>query len=91
MIPVLSFASGAVLASLPLVGVAIGVFYRRKFGESTRGWMLSVGAGLGLLGQAAGMVPGVPPLVGDLVGLVGAVFLALGVFWLWFTMMGPGK
>lgn len=87
----LSIIAAVVLAGLALVGVAIGVFYRRKFGESTNGWLLGVGAGMGLLGQVLSSVPGLPLLAGDLVGLAGAVFLAVGTFWLWFVMMGPKK
>lgn len=87
----LAIASNALLASLSLVGVAIGVFYRRKFGESTRGWLLAVGAGLGFAGALASSMPGAFRWFGDVVALVGAIFLALGVFWLWFTMMGPDK
>ena len=87
----LPLVATAVLASLVLVGVAIGVFYRRKFGESTRGWLLAVGAGLGLAGQILAYLPGVPSLVADLVGLGGAVVLSVGVFWLWFVMMGPER
>ena len=84
----LPLAATAALASLALVGVAIGVFYRRKFGEATRGWLLATGAGLGLLGQILSEV-GVPHLVGDLTSLSGAIFLGVGTFWLWFVMMGP--
>jgi hypothetical protein len=89
MIALLSIVSMSLLASLALVGVAIGVFYRRKFGEATRGWLLSVGAGLGLFGQILSSQPGLPPMVGDLVSLAGAIFLGAGTFWLWFVMMGP--
>lgn len=91
MIAAISILAAAVLASLALVGVAIGVFYRRKFGESTRGWILAVGAGLGLVGQILAYLPGVPAIVADLVELGGAVFLSVGVFWLWFVMMGPER
>lgn len=87
----LTILAAAVLASLALVGVAIGVFYRRKFGESTNGWLLGAGAGLGLLGQILSSFSGIPLLAGDLVSLAGAVFLAVGTFWLWFVMMGPKK
>lgn len=89
MIALLSLVSTLVLASLALVGVAIGVFYRRKFGEATRGWLLSAGAGLGLLGQILSSFASFPPLVGDLASLAGAAFLGAGAFWLWFVMMGP--
>ena len=80
MIAAISILAAAVLSSLALVGVAIGVFYRRKFGESTRGWLLAVGAGLGLAGQILAHLPGVPSLVADLVGLGGAVVLSVDVF-----------
>jgi hypothetical protein len=89
MIAIFSIAALALLSSLALVGVAIGVFYHRKFGEATRGWLLSVGAGLGLAGQILSSLAALPPLVGDLASLAGAVFLGVGTFWLWFVMMGP--
>jgi hypothetical protein len=85
----LSIASMSLLASLALVGVAIGVFYRRKFGEATRGWLLSMGAGLGFVGQILSSQASLPPMLGDLVSLSGAIFLGAGTFWLWFVMMGP--
>jgi hypothetical protein len=91
MIAFLSIAAMSLLASLALVGVAIGVFYRRKFGEATRGWLLSAGAALGLLGQVLANFSGLPPLLGDLVSLAGALFLGAGTFWLWFVMMGPRR
>jgi len=84
------FAVG-LLAALALVGLAIGVFYQRKFGEGTQGWLLAVGAGLGFLGQILSHLPGLHMLVGDMVTLAGAVFLAVGTFWLWFVMMGPRR
>jgi len=89
MIAILSIVAMSLLASLALVGVAIGVFYRRKFGEATRGWLLSVGAGMGLLGQILSCQASLSPLLGDLVSLAGALFLGAGTFWLWFVMMGP--
>lgn len=84
----LSIAAMSLLASLALVGVAIGVFYRRKFGEATRGWLLLTGAGLGLLGQILSVQSSLPSMIGDLVSLAGALFLGAGTFWLWFVMMG---
>lgn len=87
----LSIAAMALLSSLALVGVAIGVFYHRKFGEATRGWFLSAGAGLGLFGQILSGRSFVPSMVGDLASLAGAIFLGIGTFWLWFVMMGPRR
>lgn len=89
MTAILTLLVTALLASLALVGMAIGVFYRRKFGEATRSWLLGLGAGLGMLGQGLTLVPGIPSLVGDLVCLAGAAALAAGTFWLWFVMLGP--
>ncbi|MEK7394996.1 MAG: hypothetical protein AAB214_20755 [Fibrobacterota bacterium] len=89
MITLLAITAAASLAALALVGLAIGVFYQRKFGEGTQGWLLAVGAGLGLMGQILSHLPGLHPLVGDMSSLAGAVFLAVGTFWLWFVMMGP--
>lgn len=91
MSPILSILAACLLAALALVGVAIGVFYRRKFGESTQAWLLGMGAAFGLLGQILSELPKMPLLVGDLIALVGAIFLAVGTFWLWFVMMGPKK
>ena len=79
------------VASLTLVGLGIGVFYQRKFGERTNGWLFLVGAGLGVLGQILSNIPGLHAMVGGLVLLTGAIFLAAGTFWLWFVMMGPRK
>ncbi|HXP91182.1 MAG TPA: hypothetical protein VN931_09665 [Fibrobacteria bacterium] len=88
----LSLIFSAILAAtLSLVGMAVGVFYRRKFGEGTHGWLLPVGGGIGVLGIGLQAVPALPRVVGDLVALIGAVVLALGTFWLWYVMMGPRK
>jgi hypothetical protein len=76
------------VGSLSLVGMAIGAFYRRKFGQGTRSWLLGAGAALGILGGALEAVPGFP---GDLVELAGAALLGTGTFWLWFVMLGPRK
>lgn len=81
----------AAVASLSLIGIGIGRFYRMKFGESTHCWLLGVGAGLGVLGQILTFIPGLPPGVADLVYVPGALTLAVGVFWLWFVMMGPRR
>ena len=77
--------------SLALVGMAIGLFYRRKFGESTRGWMLLVGALLGAAGTAMRAFPQLPAFACDLVVLGGAGFLGSGTFWLWYVMLGPRR
>ncbi|MCB9496944.1 MAG: hypothetical protein H6686_08695 [Fibrobacteria bacterium] len=79
------------IASLCLLGVGIGQFYKMKFGESTHSWLLGVGALLGLGGQSMYLLPSVPSLVPDLVFLVGAIFLAIGTFWLWNVMLGPRR
>jgi len=91
MSSILLILSAALAATLSLVGVAVGVFYRRKFGEGTHGWLLPLGAGLGVLGIGLQAVPALPRVAGDLVALLGAVVLSLGTFWLWFVMMGPRK
>ncbi len=87
LLPILA---ACLLSALALVGVAIGVFYRRKFGESPQAWLIALGAGFGLVGQILSALP-LPLLVGDLFTLVGAMFLAVGTFLLWFVMMGPNK
>ncbi len=79
------------VASLSLIGIGIGRFYRMKFGESTQCWLLGVGAALGVIGQILTLVPGLPTGLADLVYVPGALFLAVGVFWLWFVMMGPRR
>jgi hypothetical protein len=81
----------ALAGSLSVVGMAIGLFYRRKFGEGTRGWLLGVGAALGTLGAGLFAVPSLPPIAGDLVLLGGAAFLGTGTFWLWYVMLGPRR
>jgi hypothetical protein len=91
MNPTLPLLCAASAATLPLVGTAIGVFYKRKFGEVTHGWLLPVGGGVGFLGVALQAVPSIPPFVGDLVALSGAVLLSVGTFWLWYVMMGPKR
>jgi len=83
--------SAILAATLSLVGMAVGVFYRRKFGEGTHGWLLPLGGVLGVLGIGLQAVPALPRVVGDLVALIGGVVLALGTFWLWYVMMGPRK
>jgi hypothetical protein len=88
----LSLIFAAILAAtLSLVGMAVGAFYRKKFGEGTHGWLLPLGGGLGVLGIGLQAVPALPRVVGDLVALIGAVVLSLGTFWLWYVMMGPRK
>lgn len=79
------------IASLCLVGIGIGAFYRIKFGEGTHGWLLGAGAALGVLGQILSMVPVLPAGASDLVFVPGAVLLAVGTFWLWFVMLGPRR
>jgi len=91
MNPFLLLFCAALAGTLPLVGTAIGVFYKRKFGEGTHGWLLPVGGATGFLGLAFQMVPAFPRLLGDLVALAGAVILSVGTFWLWYVMMGPKK
>lgn len=81
----------ALAGTLSLVGLAIGVFYHRKFGEGTHGWLLPVGAAAGVAGFSFQTVPSLPCVVGDLVALSGAVALFAGTFWLWYVMMGPKK
>jgi hypothetical protein len=88
---VLSLLSTALAGSLAVVGMAIGLFYRRKFGEGTRGWLLGTGAALGTIGSGLLAVPSLSVLVGDLVALAGAVFLGAGTFWLWYVMLGPRR
>jgi len=91
MSPYLLLFCAALAGTLPLVGAAIGVFYKRKFGEGTHGWLLSVGGAMGVLGIALEMVPNFSRIIGDLVALTGAVILSVGTFWLWYVMMGPKK
>lgn len=91
MNPLLPLSCAALAGSLSLVGMAIGVFYQRKFGEGTHGWLLPLGGALGFAGLALQAVPATAGLVGDLVTLSGAVVLSVGTFWLWFVMMGPKK
>ena len=87
----LFLTSAALAGTLSLVGTAIGVFYRKKFGEGTHGWLLPVGAAIGFLGLCSQMVPTLPKVVGDLVALLGALVLFAGTFWLWYVMMGSKK
>ena len=87
----LFLTSAALAGTLSLVGTAIGVFYRKKFGEGTHGWLLPVGATTGFLGLSLQMVPTLPRVVGDLVALLGALVLFAGTFWLWYVMMGSKK
>jgi hypothetical protein len=87
----LPFICAALAGTLSLVGTAVGVFYKRKFGEGTHGWLLPVGGATGALGLALQMVPSLSRIVGDLVALSGAVVLSVGTFWLWYVMMGPKK
>ncbi|HNY31864.1 MAG TPA: hypothetical protein PKO15_13335 [Fibrobacteria bacterium] len=84
----LPFLSCLAVGSLALVGMAIGLFYRKKFGETTHGWTLGVGAALGVVGSLS-----LPwwPLEGNLVLLVGGLFLATGAYWLWYVMLGSHK
>jgi hypothetical protein len=91
MSSILPIFSAALAATLSLVGMAVGVFYRRKFGEGTHGWLLPLGGALGVVGIGLQAVPALPRVVGDLVALLGAVCLSLGTFWLWYIMMGPRK
>ena len=79
------------VASLSLVGIGIGRFYHMKFGERTHGWLLGLGAGLGILGQSLSFLPGIPAGVPDLVFVPASVLLLVGVFWLWFVMMGSRR
>lgn len=81
----------ALAGTLSLVGTAIGVFYQRKFGEGTHGWLLPVGGAIGVVGLALQMVPSISRIVGDLVALTGASVLFVGTFWLWYVMMGSKK
>ena len=91
MNPFPSLLCAALAGTLPLVGTAIGVFYKRKFGEGTHGWLLPVGGVVGFLGLALQAFPSLPRVVGDLVALSGAVIVSVGTFWLWYVMMGPKK
>lgn len=84
----LPFLSSLVVGSLALVGVAIGMFYRKKFGDSTHGWLLGVGAVLGVSGS---FLMSWSVLAANLVQLAGGVFLMLGSYWLWYVMMGARK
>jgi hypothetical protein len=87
----LSLVGTFLVAALCAVGVGIGAFYRIKFGEATRSWLLAVGAVVGSIGFGLRASWPVHPLAGDLVVLAGACFLAIGTFWLWFVMMGPRR
>lgn len=91
ILPLLSLLETACVASLCVIGVGIGAFYRMKFGEGTHGWLLWAGAGLGILGQILSIIPAVPPGASDLVFVPAAVLLAVGTFWLWFVMLGPRR
>jgi len=88
---ILPFLAVGMAGTLALVGMAIGLFYRRKFGESTHGWMLAVGAVLGAAGTAMHAVAGLGASASDLVVLAGAAFLGTGTFWLWYVMLGPRR
>jgi hypothetical protein len=87
----LLLSCAAMAGSLSLVGMAIGVFYRKKFGEGTHGWLLPVGAATGFAGIVLQVVSPLPRVVGDLVALLGALVLFAGTFWLWYVMMGSKK
>jgi hypothetical protein len=91
MSPLFLIASAILAGTLSLVGMAVGAFYRKKFGESTHGWLLPLGGGLGVLGICLQAVPALPRVAGDLIALLGAVAVSLGTFWLWYVMMGPRK
>ncbi len=84
----LPFLSCLLIGSLALVGIAIGMFYRKKFGDSTHGWTLGVGAALGIVGSA---LQGWSALVGNLVMLTGGIFVVIGAYWLWYVMLGSRK
>lgn len=84
----LPLLSSLLIGSLALVGIAIGMFYRKKFGESTHGWTLGVGAVLGAIGCACYFRSA---LVANLIMLVGGVFLVVGSYWLWYVMLGSRK
>lgn len=88
---VASLAETIAVAATSAVGVGIGLFYRMKFGESANVWLLAAGASLGAVGQILTSLPGMHPLVGDLVYLPGAILLAVGTFRLWFVMLGPRR
>jgi len=77
--------------SLCLVGTFIGIFYQRKFGEGTHGWLLPAAAIAAIAGLALRLFTPLPSLVGELVSFAGAALLAVGTFWLWFVMMGPRR
>jgi len=87
----LSLISAALAGTLSLVGTAIGVFYWKKFGEGTHGWLLPAGAAIGFVGFCLQLSPALPQVVGDLVALFGALVLFAGTFWLWYVMMGSKK
>jgi len=87
----LTLTCAAMAGTRSLVGTAIGVFYRKKFGEGTHGWLLPVGGATGILGLSLEMMPSISRVIGDLVALSGAVVLSVGTFWLWYVMMGPKK
>lgn len=86
-----ALAETLAVAATSAIGIGIGLFYRMKFGESAKVWLLAAGAFLGVAGQILTYMPGVPPLVGDLVYLPGAILLAVGTFWLWFVMLGTRR
>lgn len=87
---VLPLLSITLVGTLSIVGWAIGVFYRRKFGEATHGWLLLAGGATGVAGAIAHGV-GFPDLLAEGILLLGAALLGGGTFWLWFVMMGPRK
>lgn len=87
----LAFAEILAVAATSVIAIGIGLFYRMKFGESARVWLLGAGASLGVLGQILSSIPGIPVQIGDLVYLPGAILLSLGTFWLWFVMLGPRR
>lgn len=81
----------AAVAATSMIAVGIGMFYRMKFGESAKVWLLGTGAFVGAAGQILPLLPGLPPQVGDFVFLPATILLAVGTFWLWFVMLGPRR
>ena len=91
ILPLATFAEVIAVGATTLVAVGIGLFYHMKFGESARVWLLAAGALLGVVGQTLNCIPIVPPQAGDLALLAGAITLAIGIFWLWFVMLGQHR
>lgn len=87
----LALAEVLAVAATSVIAIGIGCFYRMKFGESAKVWLLGSGASLGALGQILSNIPGIPAQIGDLVFLPGAILLSVGTFWLWFVMLGPRR